>query len=386
MGKGYQGKDEGLYPYKGATGLYLRVGKTGKSVWAVRLRLPNGKRTWRNLGEAGPSFNHKAAVNAAHELLSANAQGEVKPKRERDPTTVESIVEAWLAIQKQRWSARHYTKSSQRIYSQLSKADWWPLPASRLTRQQVVLHLETTVKSKDTATRVYKFLKDALELAVDRGLLPYCVLSERVPLTIRHSGNNRMPSVGSDTEKLKLLLQTILNSNSHPSVKAAGALSILCPLRLGNVLGAQSDFVQGKTLVIPRDQMKLKEEWRGDFHMPLGEKGYQLLEPFLVNKGLLLFVRPDTQITHAAVEKMFRTACSELGCKHTPHGSRSSFMTVMREANTNGNLEAISRALDHAVRDSTRAHYDRSEYLTERALLIEDWQRIIADGIDLTTW
>lgn len=384
MGKGYQGKDQGLYPYKGATGLHLRVGKTGKSVWCVRLRLPNGKRTWRNLGEAGPSFNHTLAVKEAHKLLAANAQGEVKPVRERDPTSVESIVEAWLALKKQSWSARHYTKSSQRIYSQLATANWWTISASRLTRQEVVLHLETHVQSKDTATRVYKFLKDALELAVDRGLLPYCVLSERVPLTIRHSGNKLIPSVGSDTDKLKELLQTILNSTSHPAVKAAGALSILCPLRLGNVLGAQRDWVDGNTLVIPRDQMKLKEEWRGDFQMPLGEKGYQLIQPFLVNKGLLLFVRPNTQITHATVEKMFRKACEQIGVKHTPHGSRSSFMTVMREASHNG--EAVSRTLDHAVRDSVRAHYDRSEYLDERRVLIEEWQNIIAGDLDISRY
>lgn len=377
--KGFAGKPPGEYSYGG--GLSLRVSPAGLSTWFVRLTVGH-KRTQRKIGRASPSNNTAWARRKAVETIQEAESGELLIRRDPTPTDIETtatlgaLVNNWAdsLLAQDRWTSRHHEKTVARI--ELHMAELWGRPYAELSRVEINTHL-SKMESIDTAGRVFGWVKEALENAVDLGKLDFCVLGRRPKsFVVPKKHRNNRKSYGTDYPKLKALYNRIRLSDRSRSVRLAGQLCILTGLRLGEVINLHADYFDGEALVIPRDKMKEKDTWRGDFTVPLAPPALEIInEAILVNGQGWLFPGPQTgrPISHEGVEKVFRNYSNR---EHVPHGSRTSLYTWALELDTP--LQLADSLIDHATSKGSGEHYDQTQYIRQRKKLLEEWAQLIS--------
>ena len=380
MARGYGNHAPGRHGYGDA--LILRVSPKGKSTWTVRVKI-DGKWTMRKLGNAGPSFNADHAKRKAREVLEQAHAGGLSLRSDFvkgtkiNLETLGGMVTAWAEkmLKQQLWSIRHHNKTLERMEKHL--APLWGRTVSDLSRQEITRHLET-IESVDTAGRMFAWTKEAMEDAVDRGRLEYCVLGRKpktlvVPKKLRQT----RPSYGNDPKKLKALFKAIRYSENVRAVRTAGQLALLTGLRLGEVTHLRVEYYNARkhALVIPREEMKEKDNWRGDYIVPLSPPALELIKELLdtaVDGWLLPGPRTGKPVTHEAIEKMFRAKTNR---EHCPHGSRTSLRTWALENDTP--VHIADSLIDHATSKGSGEHYDQTKFTAQRKILLNKWAIVI---------
>ena len=378
--KGYAGKPPGEYGYGG--GLLLRVSPAGLSTWLVRVTI-NKTRTQRKIGIASPANNTAWARRKAVETIQDAEAGalimrdDLTPGAKNTRDTLGGLITEWSdgMLRQNRWSSDHHAKTVARIRIHLG--DLWGRPYADLSRVEINNHL-SGMESIDTAGRVFGWIKEALENAVDLGKLDFCVLGRRPKsFVVPKKNRNKRKSYGTDYPKLKALYNRIRLSDRSRAVRLAGQLSILTGLRLGEVINLRADYFDGKALVIPREKMKEKDNWRGDFTVPLSPPALNIInEATSVSVDGWLFpgAKSGRPISHESVEKVFRTYSNR---EHVPHGSRTSLYTWALERDTP--LQLADSLIDHATSKGSGEHYDQTKYISQRKKLLQEWAQIISD-------
>lgn len=368
--KGYAKRESGRYSY--GAGLWLHVGKTGLSKWKFRTRAKNSDTTI-DLGLAN-SHNNERWARSQIKLVQDGQQVSAG--------TLRPAIKEWAnsKLKTKRWSDSHYLKTTERIEKHCGHL--LDVKIDELTRPMIVSHLET-IDDIDSAGRVYSWIKECLEVLVDRGTLSYCVLGRKPQtLTLPKSAKYRQPSFAEDYAKVAELLRAIKLSNAMRSTRLAGQLSILSGLRLGNVVQLRTEFVHHDRVIIPRSLMKTKDHWRTDYQLPLpGQLKVIIDEAMESAEQGWLFINTLTgrPITEEAVEKQFRTLSQR---QHVPHGSRTSLYTFASEELRV--REAVAKSLlDHATSEGATQHYDGTQYFDERKEVLSAWCNLLTDQAHL---
>ena len=369
--KGYGKREPGKYGF--GNGLELHVRKTGVSAWKLRERV-NGKDTSVVLGHADAHHNERWARREIEKRLEGQAV---------NLASLETALKDWAEnkLISQRWSQRHYDKTLERLAKNC--APFWQTDIAKLDRPFIVDQLEK-VSCIDTAGRCYTWIRECLETEVDRGNLPYNVLSRKPEtLTIPAHQVKRHKSFDADYAKLKELLRAIRLSDRTRSVRLAGQMAILSGLRLGEVNILHTDYVKHDRIVIPRKMMKEKGRWRGDYQLPtpgaLGELVQSAVESS-INGWLFPGPRSRKPISHEGVEKMYRELTNR---EAVPHGSRRSIRTYAIETLMVG--ERVANGLiDHATEKDTEARYDASQFFDQRRDVLAKWCEMLTDGQNFT--
>lgn len=364
--KGYGKKEPGQYSY--GAGLRLHVGKKGVSSWHFRVQ-SNGKDTTTIIGAANSQQNERWARRQI-ELMKSGQQV--------SSGTLGPAIIDWASskLKTKRWTDRHHEKTTERIKKHCGKL--LEVKIAELTRPMIVSHLET-IDDIDSAGRVYSWIKECLEVQVDRGALDYCVLGRKPQtLTLPKSAKYRQPSFAEDYAKVAELLRAIKLSNAMRSTRLAGQLSILSGLRLGNVVQLRTEFVHHDRVIIPRSLMKVKDHWRTDYQLPIpGQLKVIIDEAMESAEQGWLFINTLTgkPITEEAVEKQFRELSQR---QHVPHGSRTSLYTFASEELRV--REAVAKSLlDHATSEGATQHYDVTQYFDERKEVLSAWCNLLTD-------
>ena len=377
--KPYKNHSIGFHSY--GDGLFLQVYATGRSVWVLRLNV-DGRRTKRILGNASPAFNLDAARRAAADKKAESKTGGLSIRQpvgsgtNTTGSTVGILVTQWAdgMLAQDRWTKRHHQKTVARI--ELHTSGLWRCPVAGLSRPEINREL-AKIESVDTAGRVFGWIKEAFEDAVDRGDLDFCVLGRRPKAFLVTKKNKQTrKSYGTDFDKLRALYKKIRISDNARAVRQAGQISILTGLRLGEVIGLRSDYFDGSVLLIPRAEMKEKDTWRADFTVPLSPPALEIIEESAASSvDGWLFVGPKSgrPISHEGVERMFRKFSNR---EHVPHGTRTSLYTWALELETPVNI--ADSLIDHATSKGTGGHYDQTQYIPQRTRLLEQWAELIA--------
>lgn len=380
MARGYGNHQPGKYGY--GDNLILRVSPKGKSTWAVRLTV-NGKATMRKLGNAGPTFNADAAKRKAREIIEQAKAGDITLRSDMikgtriSTNTLGGMVRAWAdkMLKQELWTGRHHSKTLERMEKHL--APLWGRNVSDLTRPEITRHLET-IDSVDTAGRMFAWVKEAMEDAVDMGRLDYCVLGRKPKsLVVPKKKRKTRPSYGNDPKKLKALFRGIRYSDNARSVRMAGQLALLTGLRLGEVTHLRAEYYNAHklALVIPREDMKEKDNWRGDYTVPLSSPALEIIQELLetaVDGWLLPGPRTGKPVTHEGIEKMFRAQSNR---EHCPHGSRTSLRTWALEIDTP--VHIADSLIDHATSKGSGEHYDQTKFISQRRKLLNEWAEVV---------
>ena len=378
---GYGGKAPGRYGY--GDGLILQVSPKGASTWYVRMSI-GGKSTMRSLGKASAMLNSEAARRLAADRIAEAQEGMITLRSDQSGAkrvsraTVGGALTRWAGSQLKgaHWTQQHHDKTLGRM--ELHLAPLWNVRLADLTRRQAVDHLET-IESVDTGGRMFSWLSEALESEVDSGRLQHSVLGKKPKsLVVSKKNKNRRPSYGKDYDKIAELYRNIRLSDNSRSVRLAGMLSLLTGLRLGEIIELRLEYYRPdiQALVIPRDKMKEKDPWRGDFTVPLSAPALVCIEEAIETQAdgwLLPGPRSGKPVTHEGVEKVFRKLTDR---RHVPHGTRTSLRTWALERGAA--MHVADSLIDHATSKGAGEHYDMTTFIDQRRELLESWAEVIA--------
>lgn len=162
-----------------------------------------------------------------------------------------------------------------------------------------------------------------------------------------------------------------------PVTAAALELLMLTAVRPGELRGARWDEIDVKraTWRVPAERMKMNAE-----HLvPLSIQALAVLEGLRPLSGHSALVLPSPYYPGKPLsDGTLNSALARMGCKGlaTAHGFRSLFSTCANEAGQN--REHIEKQSAHEDRDDVRGAYNRAQWLTERAKMMQWW----ADRID----
>ena len=154
------------------------------------------------------------------------------------------------------------------------------------------------------------------------------------------------------------------------TVHLALKLLILTGVRSYAVRYAHVDQFDGKTWVIPPENMKGQLHQVSEFRVPLSSEAQKVIaeaNQFERNGYLFAGVRRGV-ISDAAMSRLMERR----GMAARPHGFRSSIRTWLAEC-TNATEEVAETVLAHKVGSKVVRPYRRTDHFIERAILMERW-------------
>jgi len=155
-------------------------------------------------------------------------------------------------------------------------------------------------------------------------------------------------------------------------VRCALLMSALTFQRPGNVRSMEWDEIEGDEWRIPKEKTKTREP----IIVPLSKQAMKVLEEIAPLSGHGRYVFPSArggsrQLSDGAV----RTALRSMGydrSQMTAHGFRAMARTLLDEA-LNQRVEWIEMQLGHRVADVHGRAYNRTQFLPERAKMMQRW-------------
>jgi len=373
-------------------GLYLEVSPAGSRRWFWKYR-KDGKEGRMALG-SHPDVSLRAARLArdAAKLQKSDGRDPVQARKVEklkasNPSgdTFRTVALEWYDKQAPHWSPAHAARSMRQL-----ERDLFPWLGERKLKEVEPVELLATLRKVEE--------RGAVETA-DRGLMlcrqiwRYGVATGRVDRDIAADLKGALsPYRGkhfaaiTDPVKFGELLRAITAYRGGPVVRAALQLAPLLFQRPGELRGAawaEIDLDAG-LWAVPAARMKRGKDGKehGDPHLvPLSRQAVEILRSLhpLTGHGALVF---PGERSHARPisENSVRTALITLG--YTPelqtwHGFRATARTMLAERLDCDPL-VIEAQLAHAVKDANGRAYNRTQYLQQRAAMMQQW----ADYLD----
>ena len=147
-------------------------------------------------------------------------------------------------------------------------------------------------------------------------------------------------------------------------------LLILTGVRSYAVRYAHIDQFDGKTWIIPPENMKGQLHQVSEFRVPLSTEAREVIavaKQFERNGYLFSGVRRGV-ISDASMSRLMERR----GMAERPHGFRSSLRTWLAEC-TNASEEVAETVLAHKVGSKVIRAYRRTDHFQERVILMERW-------------
>ncbi len=373
-------------------GLYLEVSPAGSRRWFWKYR-KDGKEGRMALG-SHPDVSLRAARLArdAAKLQKSDGRDPVQARKVEklkasNPTgdTFRTVALEWYDRQAPQWSPAHATRSMRQL-----ERDLFPWLGERKLKEVEPVELLATLRKVEQ--------RGAVETA-DRGLMlcrqiwRYGVATGRVDRDIAADLKGALsPYRGkhfaaiTDPVKLGELLRAIAAYRGGPVVRAALQLAPLLFQRPGELRGAAWAEIDldAAMWTVPAARMKRGKDGKenGDPHLvPLSRQAVEILRSLhpLTGHGALVF--PGERSHDRPIsENSVRTALITLG--YTPelqtwHGFRATARTILAERLDCEPL-VIEAQLAHAVKDANGRAYNRTQYMQQRAAMMQQW----ADYLD----
>ena len=361
-------------------GLYLFVQPSGTRSWIQRL-LVRGRRRELGLGSLAlvplAEAREKALVNR-----KLARQGGDPLWEKRRTQAVPTFAEAAMRVLEQKRAGWRNPRHSREWISSLRRFAFpriGKMPVSEVTSADVLEILTPLWHRKvETARRVRQRLQAVLEWAV--------AMEFRIDNPCDRIG----PVLGPQqdvTEHMQALphrevaavIRTVRVSPALPAARLALEFLVLTAARWGEVRWAEWEEIDrsGRVWIVPARRAKTNRRHR----VPLCGRALEILEAAQAlgeGAGPLVFTHGGGRPMH---DSQVRRLLRELGIAAVPHGFRSSFRDWAGEE-TDHPREVIEAALAHVVRNRVEAAYARSDLFERRRLLMDDWARYLAQGME----
>lgn len=351
-------------------GLYLLVTPTSK-LWRYKFRF-NGRPRLMALGSF-PVVTLKAARDKhidARRLLDTGIDPIEHQKQERTQgTTFKQSAEEWFET----WSAGKSPAHIDRVHARM-KRDIYPEVGNRAIAKITapdITALARKVEARgvgETARRVLENCSAVFVHAVASGYAPHNVCADIQASTILKQTTRHNHARVADDELPKVIAALY----AHPGIvtRMAAKLTMYTVLRTANVIALKWDWVNlaESRITFPAEVMKT----RLPFICVLSAAAADVLRfIYEMSKGQRYVFPGHKRGEHLSNGAMLKALYDAgFGGLHTMHSFRAVFST---QAHENGFEHDHIEAALHHQRKGVTAHYDFSQYLSQRRALMEWW-------------
>lgn len=366
-------------------GLNLAVSAKGTASWTVRYtplgRGDGDRRQSLGLGRY-PNVTIARAREKAIDIHRAVAEG-IDPKAERDrepaPTfrvALESVIE-----QKRTGWKGEGTERSWRATLERHAADIMDTPVDAITRQDALSILTPIWVSKpEMARRVRRRIRAVLTWAQAFGHVTINCAGETVDGALAPQPSVRRHHPALPHSEVAEAISRVDASTAGENVKLAFRFMVLTAARSGEVRGADWSEIDFATRLwtIPGERMKAGKTHR----VPLSAAALDVLKKardLEAGSGLIF---PASRLSRTRGKPMSDMTLSKRlkdeSIAAVPHGFRASFKTWAQEE-TEADFTVSEMCLAHYPGNLTERAYARSDLITKRRALLNEW----AEYLDL---
>ena len=365
--------------YRAGETLYLNIAPGGSKSWIQRITI-HGKR--HNIGLGGyPVVSLAEARDKAFQnrKLARSGGDPLAEKRRAKLPTFEQAAEKTFEANQARWRSKVTAKN----WEQGMKKHVLPLigklRVDQIGREEVLRILTPIWTTKpEVARKQRNRIRAVLSWCQAHGFIEHNVAGEMI--------DGALPAMPAVKEHFRALpytevpaaLETVEASGASLVAKLCFRFLVLTAARSGEARGAtwsEIDFEKSEWR-IPANRMKAGVEHR----VPLSDAVLTVLEQaqILRDGSDLIFpssIKRATPLSDMALTKVLRT--TGLAIRTTVHGFRSSFRDWASEC-TNTAHAVMELSLAHKVGSAVEQAYARSDLLTKRRRLMEQWAAYIS--------
>lgn len=384
-------------PYRVADGqgLFISVAANGSRSWVFRYK--SGK----IVGAIGLGSYPQVSIKIARALCDI-ARAEVatghKPTglrsrekaadvaNQRAVTVVEDMVWAWFESEQTRWSDHFRREVRSRLEREVI-GTIGTIPAADLTVKVLLEKCLEPLKARshDIAQRVRQHLDHAFAYGMAKEM------TTTNPAAMARTSLGKRPAAGFRPALIELadvrtMMQRVEAIPAFPQVRLANRFMALTAMRPGEVRAARWDEFEGldtNTPVwrIPEERMKMKG--RGDHLVPLSKQALDVIREAHARFNAYVHIFPHVSksrepLSENAVGYLINRA--GYAGRHTAHGWRSAFSTVMNDRNPT-DKDIIEAALAHQKQDQVASRYNRGTYFNRRRKLMQEWADLLLAGM-----
>jgi integrase len=374
--KSLKAKDKS-YSISDANGLYIEITPKGSKYWRQSYRF-NGKQK-----KLAHGVYPRVSLAKARELRDKalddlqNDTDPAKTKRQAKTqlaNTFGLVAKEWHEKQSVNWKPNHSVK----VWRQL-EADVLPYlrdePIDKISVTDLLEVLQRVEKrgALDIASRQRQRCEAIFKHAILSERASYNPATQLVGVLKTKKVEHRK---ALDRKDLPAFFDALESIESHAVVKLATKMLAHTFVRTGELRNAtwdEFDFDE-RLWHIPAERMKMD----ADHYVPLTDQTIRFLKQLKEYNGKRIHVfasptRPKQALSNNAILNLLY----RMGYKHkaTGHGFRATASTILNEQGYNP--DAIERQLAHIETNKIRAAYNRSEYMNERVILMQDWSNYL---------
>ena len=373
-------------PYKltDGGGLYLYCHPNGGRYWRYDYRYAGKRKTlalgvFPDVSLAQARKAHQAARDAI-----ANGSDPTLAKRqnrlgsiEASNNTFEKLSTEWFETHMEGKSEGHRTRQK-RILEKDLLPSLRHRPVADITAPELLAVLrKVELRTVDIAHRANQILNAVLDYAVLTGRLLHNP-AQRLSKGLRKSAVKHFAAI-SDPEGLRLLLKSIAAYSGNGVVDEALKLSVMLFQRPGEIRTMKWSEVNWDKSRWERDFTQQKT---GRDHIsPLPKQAIEILKGLNGYTGRSPYVFPNARDWKRPMsDNGVRTALRTMGFDKetiTPHGIRAMARTILEEE-LGFSSKLIELQIAHKVSDPMGRAYNRTAFISERALMMQAW----ADYLD----
>lgn len=373
------------YTLSDGQGLYLLIKPGGSRLWRFNYYQPFSNPRKRVLLSVGkyPNISLSQARKTRDEYLTLLAQ-DIDPQQyrkqhsdeeqERLTNTFRNVAGKWREKKAPEVLPKTMEKNWARLENHLFPK-LGEMPISAITPKLLIETLQPLKERRvgDTLQRTIRLTNEILNFAVNGGLIEFnkCV---NISASFSTPTIENNPTIRP--EELSEFLTDLRESNSALVVKLLIKWQLLTMVRPKESVSAEwseIDFDK-KQWVIPADKMK---GGRRGHIVPLSKQAIRLLDKMKSITGGERYVFQSEIKANQAINPQTANRAIKLlaGGKYagklTAHGLRAIASTYLNEQLVN--YDVVEACLSHIIANQTRKAYNRSDYLEQRALVMQQW-------------
>ena len=368
------------YRLSDGRGLNLEVRPNGSKYWRLFYRHQKKQKTLAlGIYPVVSLADARLLTLDAKKLIQQNKDPSAHKRQQKlisSEHTFKSIAELWHKKESGRWSKDH----SDRVWRSL-KVDAFPHLGDisiKDIKTPDVLFVIRKIEGRDAldvASRVKQRISAIFRYAIQTSyveLNPVDQLKD-VILTRKVQHRKYLPP-----DELPQFLERLDRYSGYPLTRYALQIIMHTFVRPGELRSAEwKDIDLDKAIWrIPAEKMKMGEE----HIVPLSTQAVALLGTVQELSGNYDLVFPGSHNFRKPMSENTLTYAirKRLGFDATAHGFRSTASTILNESGFR--VDVIERQLAHGERNKVRAAYNRSQYLKERAEMMQ-WYSDYLDGL-----
>lgn len=351
------------YMMRDSKGLYLRVDPSGKKYFILRY-WENGKERQKSLGPF-PTVSLADAREQRNAIAAARRRGESPSVKPPASPLFGVLAEEWRNVKLTATSASYQKATGLRLRKYILQT-FKDRPASQITPAEILALLRRIENCGhvDTARRVKMLMGQIFRYGIAAGMVANdptrSLTGALAPWKQQHYAANVEPRA----------LAAAIRAYPWATIRGVLLFQLLTATRPGEARRAEWKEINSCTWTIPAEKMKMRRP-----HVVHLSKHAAAVVNEMKEYAINSFVFPSLREASRPVsDAAGRVALRAIGFSKeeiTPHGFRSLFSTWANESGKNPDV--VEACLAHQERNAVRAAYNRSERLSEREELLNEW-------------